>query len=110
MEESGQGGRRPPQAMTLAGSSGPIRQSQASGSRTQSALRLIVLAALAHLLRSRRFYEGLAFGVIVVAALAGINQENRARAFARLAAWNKRQAQRFEREAELGVKRLAHKG
>jgi hypothetical protein len=72
-------------------------------------LRLLVLAALAQMLRSRRFYEGLAFGVIVLAALAGINQENRASALARLAAWNRRQAQLFEREAERKVKRVAGK-
>jgi hypothetical protein len=109
MEESGQGGRRPPEAMTLAGSSGPTRQSQASGSGTQSALRLIMLAALGHMLRTRRFYELVAFGAIVLAALAGINQESRANTFARLAAWNKRQAQLLERQVEREGKRLARK-
>jgi len=72
-------------------------------------LRLIVLAALGHILRSRRFYERVALGAVVMAALAGINQESRANAFARLAAWNKRQAQAFERQAEREAKRLAQK-
>ena len=42
----------------------------------------------------------MAFAAIVLAALAKLGQENQARSFARLAAWNKRQVQRLERKAK----------
>lgn len=51
------------------------------------------------MLRSRSFYERVAFAAIVVVALAKLGQENQARNFARIAAWNKRQVQRLERKA-----------
>jgi hypothetical protein len=76
------------------------RQSRTSGSGTRLALRLIGLALLGHMLRSRRFYERMAVGAVVLAALRGINQESRASTLERLAAWNKRQADRFEHQAE----------
>jgi len=63
-------------------------------------LRLIGLALLAHMLRSRRFYERMAVGAVVLAALSGIGQENRANTLERLAAWNKKQTQNIERRAE----------
>jgi len=63
-------------------------------------LRLIGLALLGHILRSRRFYERMAVGAVVLAALRGINQESRASTLARLAAWNKKQVQHIERQAE----------
>ena len=63
-------------------------------------MRLIGLALLAHILRSRRFYERLATGAIVLAALSGIGKENRANTLARLAAWNKKQVQHIEHQAE----------
>ena len=76
------------------------RRSRASGSGTGLALRLIGLALLAHILRSRRFYERMATGAIVLAALSGIGKENRANTLARLAAWNKKQVQHIEHQAE----------
>jgi hypothetical protein len=85
---------------------GPTRQSRTSGRGTQLALRLIGLAMLRHMLRSRRFYERMAVGAIVLAALRGINQENRASAFARLAAWNKRQTELIEHQAERQAHRI----
>jgi hypothetical protein len=48
-------------------------------------------------------------GVIVLAALGRMGQENRASALARLAAWNKGQVQRLERQAEREGRRLAGK-
>jgi hypothetical protein len=64
---------------------------------TIAAARLTTLALLSHMLRSRSFYERVAFAAIVPAALAKLGQENQARSFARLAAWNKRQIERLER-------------
>ena len=86
--------------MAAGGSGRSTRQSRTSGPGTRLALRLIVLALLRHMLRSRRFYERMAVGAVVVAALGGISQENRASTLARLAAWNKRQTQLIERKAE----------
>jgi len=51
-------------------------------------------------LRSRWLWEKLAVGAIVLGALGRIGQENRAGTMARLAAWNKRQVQFLERQAE----------
>jgi hypothetical protein len=64
------------------------------------AVRLVRLGVVRHVLGSRRFYERAALAVIVVRALRGVGQENRASTMARLAAWNKREIQRLERKAE----------
>jgi len=53
-----------------------------------------------HVLRSRRFYEGVAVAVIAVGAVRGMGQENLASTMARLSAWNKREIQRLERKAK----------
>jgi hypothetical protein len=86
--------------MTPAGSSEPAAQSQTSSFDTQLALRLVWLAVLDHLLRSRRFHERVAVGAVVLAALARMGRESRASTFARLAAWNKREVERLERKAK----------
>ena len=86
--------------LTMAAGGKPTRQSRTSGRGTQLALRLIGLALLRHMLRSRRFYERMAFGAIVLAAFRGINQQSRANTYARLAAWNTKQTQNIERRAE----------
>ena len=106
MTRSGKGPRRPPETPTTAGSSGPTRGSQTSSRDNRVAWRLVALAVLGHMLRSRRFHERAAVAAIVLTALAGLRQENQARILARLAAWNKRQVNRFEHEAERQVKRL----
>ena len=92
--------------LTMAAGGKPTRQSRTSGPGTRLALRLIGLALLRHMLRSRRFYERMAVGAIVLAALSGISQENRANTFERLAAWNKRQAELVERQAERQAQRI----
>ena len=61
------------------------------------------------MLRSRRFYEGVAVTAIALAALARLGQENRASAIAHLAAWDKHQIQLLERKAEREAGRLARK-
>ena len=86
--------------LTMASGGGSTRRSRTSGPGTRLALRLIGLALLGHILRSRRFYERMAVGAVVLAALRGINQESRASTLARLAAWNKKQVQHIERQAE----------
>jgi hypothetical protein len=79
-------------------------------------MRLVALALVGQVLRSRRFYEGVAVAAIAVASLKGIGQENRASALARLTAWNKREIQRLEYKAErearalTGARRMARSG
>jgi hypothetical protein len=76
------------------------RRPQVPGRDDRTGMRLTRLALLGHMLRSRGFYERVAFAAIVLAALAKLGQENQARNLARLAAWNKRQVQRLERKAK----------
>ena len=92
--------------LTMTAGGKPTRQSRTSGPGTRLALRLIGLALLGRTLRSRRFYERMAVGAIVLAALGRISQENRASTLERLAAWNKRQAQLIERQAERQAQRI----
>ena len=106
MKRSGQDARRPPEAMPPAGGNGLTRQSKAAELEAQAVLRLIGVAVLLRLLQSRRFWERLAVGAIVLGALGRIGQENRAGTMARLAAWNKRQVQLLERQAERQGRRL----
>ena len=58
---------------------------------------------LVHMLRSRRLYEGAALAAIVLAALAGMNRESRAKNLARLTAWVKRQDERLQRKAKAAL-------
>ena len=85
-----------------------------TASRTSSpgnkfALRLIGLGVVIHMLRSRRFYERVAVGAIVLAAVRNMGQEQRASTFERLSAWNKRQIEILERKAEQQARRLERK-
>jgi hypothetical protein len=64
------------------------------------ALALVALGMVRHVLRSRRFYEGLAVAAIALGSMRGISQESRAGAMARLATWNKREIERLEHKAE----------
>jgi hypothetical protein len=93
----------PPQALSPAGSSGPAPRPPGPSADNRTAIRLVGLAVLIHMLRSRRLYEGAAFAAIVLAALAGLNQESRAKAFARLTAWAKRQDDRLQRKAKTAL-------
>ena len=98
MSRSGQDARRPPRAITPAGSGAPAPRAPGVDHRT--ATRLVWLAVVHHMLHSRRFYERVAMAVIVLRALRQIGQENQASTMARLAAWNKREMQRLERKAK----------
>ena len=79
---------RPPLANIAAGSSRSAAQPGDSGSDVGVALGLVGLGVVGDVLRSRRFYERAIIGAIVLGALRGLGQENRASAFERLAAWN----------------------
>ena len=76
------------------------RRPQVPGRDDRAGMRLTSLALLGHMLRSRSFYERVAFAAIVLVALTRLGQENQAKNFARLAAWNKRQIERLERKAK----------
>ena len=99
MSRSGEGAGRPPLAIA-AGSSRSAAQPGDSGFDGQAALGLVGLGVVGHVLRSRRFYEKVAVAAIVLGALRGIGQDNRASTMARLQAWDKRQIQRMERKAQ----------
>ena len=74
-----------------------------SGADNQAAMRVIALAMLVQMLRSRRFYEKAAVAAVVLAALAGLNRESRAKAFASLVAWVQRQDKRLERKVKTAL-------
>jgi hypothetical protein len=65
-------------------SAGPSEPSRTAEHEDQAALRLVAVALLVHMLRSRRFWERLAFSAVVVGALARIGEENGAGTLARL--------------------------
>jgi len=92
-----------PQALSPAGSSKPAPRPPGPSADNRTAIRMVGLAVLIHMLRSRRLYERAAFAAIVLAALAGLNQESRAKAVARLVAWAKRQDDRLQRKAKAAV-------
>ena len=94
---------------TTTPSRGAGRRSPTSGRDNRAAMRLIGLAVLGHMLRSRRFYERLTLAAILLAALTRLGRENRDITLARLSAWNKRQVQLLERKAERQAKRLGRK-
>ena len=99
MSRSGQGAGRPPLANIAAGSSRSPTAPGDSGLAGKAALGLVGLGVVAHVLRSPRFHERVILGVIVLGALRGMGQQNRANAFERLSAWNKRQVQLLELES-----------
>lgn len=97
MTNSGRNARTPSKGTAAAGSG-------SAGHRT--AMRVIVLATVAHMLRSRRFYARLITVVVAVRALGQIGHENEASTMARLTAWDKRQVQRLERKAQRQVRAI----
>ena len=109
MTRSEQGAGRPPLAISAAGSGRSAAQPGDSGFAGKAALGLAGLGVVGHVLRSRRFYERVIVGAIVLGALRGLGQENQASTFERLTAWNKRQVQVLERKAERQARRLERK-
>jgi hypothetical protein len=55
------------------------------------------------MLRSRRLYERAAVAAVILAALAGMGQENRAKTLARMTAWAKRQDERLEHKVKAAL-------
>jgi hypothetical protein len=76
------------------------RRQRAVGADHRAARRMVALATVVHMLRSRRFYLRMITVAIAVGALRRIGQENQASTMARLTAWDKRQVQRLERKAK----------
>ena len=109
MTTSGRDARSSPEAIAPASSSGPAGRPRTSSPDNKSAVRLLGLAVLIHMLRSRRFYERVVVGAIAVAALRALGRENRASSFERLAAWNKRQVQLLERRTKRHTRHLERK-
>jgi hypothetical protein len=109
MARSGQGAGEPPVAVTAQGGSGQAARPGAAGRGSKAAWGLVALGMVRHMLRSRRFLEGVGLAVIAVGALRGIGQDNRASTMARLGAWDKRQIQRLQLQAERQALRLEHK-
>jgi hypothetical protein len=109
MSRAGQGAGRPSLATMAAGTSRPAAQSADLGFAFKAALGLVGLGVVGHVLRSPRFHERVVVGAVVLGALRGIGQESRANSFARLAAWNKRQVQLLERQAEQQTRNLDRK-
>lgn len=74
-----------------------------SSADSKAAIRVIALAMLIQMLRSRRFYERAAVAAIVLAAWAGLNREGGAKAFAGLVTWAKRQDERLEHKVKAAL-------
>jgi hypothetical protein len=104
MSRSGRDAHRPPQAITAADGSSPAPRARTLDFEHRLAMRLVRLALVRDVLRSRRFYERVALAVIVIRAVRQINQQNRASAMARLSAWDKRQVHRLEVKAQQQVR------
>ena len=116
MARSGHGAREVTVAITARGGSGPTPQPGAAGRGNKAVLGLVALGLVRHVLRSRRFHQRVAMAVITLEALRRVGQDNRASMTARVSAWNKRQMQRVEHEAERqartvkGAGRMARSG
>ena len=86
MSRSGRDARTPPQEITAADGRSPAPRARTLEFEHRLAMRLVRLA------------------VIVIRAVRQINQQNRASAMARLAAWDKRQVHRLEVKAQQQVR------
>jgi hypothetical protein len=100
MSRSAERAGRPVLAIVPADGSAPASRSRAPGADQQAAFRLVGLAIVGRVLRSRRVYERLLVAAIVAAALARLGKENGMSTIARLAAWNTREIQRLEHRAK----------
>jgi hypothetical protein len=109
MARSRQGACDPPVAITAQGGSGQAPRPGTAGRGSKAVWGLVALGVVHQTLRSRRFQEGMGLAVIALGALRGIGQDNRASTTARLSAWDKRQIQRLQLQAERQALRIEHK-
>jgi hypothetical protein len=84
-----------------------VQPRRTSGRDTEVLYALVTMAAAAHVLRSRRFYEGLATALIAYCALRELGRQNQATVLERLRAWNRREVQRLERRGAVTTRRAA---
>jgi hypothetical protein len=110
MARSGPGTGKSPVAITAPGSNGSAPRPRAPGRGGKVVVGLVALGLARHVLRSRGFQEGVAVTAIALGALRGIGRENRTSMMARLSAWNNRQVQRLERQAERQVRAVKGAG
>ena len=90
----------PSEQEAISSERGDGRAREARASREHRLIVLgIELEALLNLLRNPRFQRNVVTGLIGLAALARISREAQAHSFARLAAWDKRQSLRGQRNA-----------
>ena len=114
MTRPGSGAGKSPVAITAPGIGAPRLGAPGRGNKV--VVGLVALGLACHVLRSRRVQEAAAVTMIALGALRGIGQENRASTMARLSAWDKRQLERLERQAERqartvrGAARMARSG
>jgi hypothetical protein len=75
-----------------------VRQAPAVRRHNRIAWSLVGLKMAGNVLRSRRSYELMIVGAIMLAALAGEARENQAQILARLIAWDRRRRQALRRQ------------
>jgi hypothetical protein len=95
---SGRDAQMAPGAATPAAATGPVRQAPAVRRHDRVVWSLIGLKMAGNVLRSRRSYELMTVGAIIVAALARQARENQAQILARLIAWDRRRRQTLRRQ------------
>jgi hypothetical protein len=76
------------------------RRPRAASAEHRAAIRIVALATVVQMRRSRRFYQRVTPVAIALGGLRRIGQENQASTMARPAAWDERQIQRFGRKAQ----------
>jgi hypothetical protein len=88
-----------PEAVALGQGSRPERQARAASRKRRMIVLGVELDALLCLLRNRRFQQTVITGIIGLAALARLAKESHTHGIARLAAWDKKQDLRRQRNA-----------
>jgi len=116
MARSGPGAGKPPVTITARGGGRSASRPGAPNRGSKVVMGLVALGLARQVLQSRHFQEGVAVTAIALGALRGIGQQNRASMMARMSAWNKRQVQRLEHQAERQARavkaagQMAHSG
>jgi hypothetical protein len=95
---SGRDAQMAPGAVTPAAATGPVRQAPGVRRHARVAWSLIGLRVAGNVLRSRRSYELMIVGAIMLAALARQAREGQTQILARLIAWDRRHRQALRRQ------------